>query len=216
MPGSPHGQGRGVLTGLDAVARGLAADETHTGVRDEGVEEPDGVGAAADARDGGVRKSAGALQDLPPGLDPDHPVEVADHGREGVRTRDGAEEVVGVVDVGDPVPERLVDGVLEGAAARLHGDDLGAEHPHTGDVEGLPPGVDLTHVDGALEAEQGTGGRRGHPVLPRPGLGDDPRLAHPPGEKGLAENVVDLVGAGVVEVLALEEHPGATGVFGEP
>ena len=41
-------------------------------------------------------------------------------------------------------------------------------------------------------------------MLARAGLGDDARLAHALGEQRLAEHVVDLVGAGVAEVLALE------------
>ncbi|CAM5312182.1 hypothetical protein SHIRM173S_11306 [Streptomyces hirsutus] len=153
---------------------------------------------------------------LAAGLDADDAVEVAHHAGEGVGSGDGAEEVVRAVDVGDPVAERLVDGVLEGAAAGLHGDDLGAEHAHPGHVEGLALGVDLAHVDGAVEAEQGAGGGGGDAVLAGAGLGDDTGLAHAPGEQGLAEHVVDLVGAGVVEVLALEEDPGTAGVFGEP
>ena len=35
-----------------------------------------------------------------------------------------------------------------------HRDDLGAQQPHPGDVQRLPPGVDLAHVDDALQAEQ--------------------------------------------------------------
>jgi hypothetical protein len=41
-------------------------------------------------------------------------------------------------------------------------------------------------------------------VLAGAGLGDDARLAHAPRQQGLADGVVDLVRAGVVEVLALE------------
>ena len=50
----------------------------------------------------------------------------------------------------------------------------------------------------------GTGGGGGHAVLAGAGLGDHALLAHPQREQRLAERVVDLVGAGVVEVLALE------------
>ncbi len=209
MPGSPGGEGGGVLAGLDAVSRGLAADQADALVGDERVEQADGVGAAADAGDRGVGQAPGALQELAAGLDADDAVEVADHRREGVRSGDGAEQVVGAVDVGDPVAERLVDGVLEGAAAGLHGHDLGAEHPHPGHVQGLAPGVDLAHVDRALQAEQGAGGGGGDAVLSGAGLGDDAGLAHALGEQGLAEHVVDLVRAGVVQVLALEEDPGS-------
>ena len=41
-------------------------------------------------------------------------------------------------------------------------------------------------------------------MLAGPGLGDDPGLAEPPGQERLAERVVDLVRAGVGEVLALQ------------
>ena len=48
-------------------------------------------------------------------------------------------------------------------------------------------------------------GRRGHTAPTRSRLRDDPPLAHALREKHLAERVVDLVGAGVEQVLAL--HP---------
>ena len=120
------------------------------------------------------------------------------------------------VDVGHPVAHRLVDRVLERARAGGHRDDLGAEQPHPGDVERLPAGVLLAHVDDALEAEQRARGRGGDAVLAGAGLGDHPRLAHALGEQRLAEHVVDLVRAGVVEVLALEQDPRAAGVLAEP
>ncbi len=47
------------------------------------------------------------------GLLADDLLEVAHHGRERMRSRDRAEQVVRVFDVGDPVAQRLVDGVLE-------------------------------------------------------------------------------------------------------
>ncbi len=95
------------------------------------------------------------------------------------------------------------------------GDDLGAEDLHPGDVEGLALGVDPAHVDAALQAHEGGRGGRGDAVLAGAGLGDDPGLAHPLGEQRLGEDVVDLVRAGVVEVLALEDDARPTGVGGE-
>ena len=47
-------------------------------------------------------------------------------------------------------------------------------------------------------------------------LGDDPRLAHPPRQQHLAQRVVDLVGAGVVQVLALEVDLAPPQCCGEP
>ena len=54
------------------------------------------------------------------------------------------------------------------------------------------------------------------PCWPAPVSAMTRRLAHPLGEQRLAQHVVDLVRAGVVEVLALEQDPGAAGVRGEP
>jgi hypothetical protein len=130
----------------------------------------------------------------------DHALELPHDLREGVGATHGADQVVGRVDRGDPVAHGLVHGVLERARARAHRDDLGAEQLHASHVEGLSPGVDLAHVDGALQAEQGRGGRGGDTVLARARLGDHPSLAHADGEQRLAEHVVDLVRARVVEV----------------
>ena len=53
-------------------------------------------------------------------------------------------------------------------------------------------------------------------VLAGAGLGDDPGLAHAPGEQDLAQAVVDLVRAGVVQLVALEVDLGAAEMLGQP
>ena len=68
----------------------------------------------------------------------------------------------------------------------LTGIDLGAEQAHARDVERLALGVDLAHVDRALEAEQGRRGGGRHAVLAGAGLGDHARLAEALGEQRLA------------------------------
>ena len=50
-------------------------------------------------------------------------------------------------------------------------------------------------------------------VLPGAGLGDDTFFAHPAGQQGLADGVVDFVRARVVEVFALEVDFGAAQLF---
>src|SRR3712207_9214218 len=65
-------------------------------------------------------------------------------------------------------------------------------------------GVLLAHVDRAGQPHEGRRGGGRDAVLAGPGLGDDPLLADPLGQQRLAQHVVDLVRAGVVEVLALE------------
>ena len=78
------------------------------------------------------------------------------------------------------------------------------EQAHAIDVGLLARDVHLAHVDHALQPEARGHGRGGHAVLAGAGLGDDAGLAHAPGQQRLADGVVDLVRAGVVEVLALE------------
>jgi hypothetical protein len=139
----------------------------------------------------------------------DDALEVADDHREGVRADDGAEDVVGVLAGGHPVAHGFVGGILERARAGIDLDDAGAEHAHADDVQALAPGIFRAHVDIALEAEVRSGGGAGDAVLASAGLGDDALLAHASREQRLAEGVVDLVCAGVGEVLALEPQLGA-------
>ena len=83
-------------------------------------------------------------------------LEVAHHGWERMRSCDRAEQIMGVFDVGDPVAQRLVDGVLEDAITQGDFDDLRAKHAHAGNVQRLTAGIDLSHVDAALESQHGT------------------------------------------------------------
>jgi hypothetical protein len=121
-----------------------------------------------------------------------------------VWARDRAEEIIGVLNVLHPVANGFVDGVLEGPGAAGDGDDFGAEEPHPEDVKSLPAHVLLAHVDNALHAEQGGHSGRGDAMLPRSGFGQKARLSHPFRQQPLPQGVVDLVRAGVVEVLPLE------------
>ena len=62
----------------------------------------------------------------------------------------------------------------------------------------------------------GTGGRGCHAVLPGAGFGNHTAFAHPQGEERLAERVVDLVGARVIQILALEPDLCAAALLGQP
>ena len=118
-----------------------------------------------------------------------------------------ADDVVRGRHVGDPVAQRLVGRVLERAGARLDRHHRRAEQLHPVDVERLARDVLGAHVHHALEPEARADRGGGDAVLSRAGLGDDAPLAHPEREQRLADRVVDLVRAGVVQVLALEHAP---------
>src|SRR5581483_8728009 len=102
-----------VFAGLQAAARGFDADEAHGRIVDEIAEQADGVAAAANAGHGVVWQTSFALKKLLLGLAADDALEVAHHGRVGVRAHGAADEVVGGLYVGDPVAHGLIDGVLE-------------------------------------------------------------------------------------------------------
>ena len=145
-----------------------------------------------------------ALEQLLARLAADHRLELAHEL--GVRRRADAraDHVVRRLDVRDPVADRLARRLLQRPRAELDRLDRRAEEAHPLDVGRLPAHVLRAHVDDALEPEAGAGGRRRDAVLAGAGLGDDAALAEPPREHDLAERVVDLVRARVVQVLALE------------
>ena len=162
-----------------------------------------------------VGSLAFGFQNLLARLFADDAVEVAHHGGIRMRAEDAAEQVVRGADVGDPVAHGLVDGVFEGARAGVDAADFGAEQTHAEDVELLAAHVFGAHVDDAFESEERADGGGGDAVLAGAGFGDDAVLAHAAREQGLADAVVDLVGAGVEQVFALEVDLGAAEFFGE-
>ena len=200
-------ESRCMATGFDAVACRFEADQPGIRIVDERVKDTDRIRTTTDARCDGIRQPARLRLDLRTRLEPDHPLEIAHHRRKRMGPSRGAEAVVRVVGVGDPVPEGLVDRVLQRLGAGLDRHHLRAKQPHPRDVEGLTCGVDRTHVDDALQTQQCTGRRSGHPVLARTRLRDHPRLAHLLRQQRLTEHIVDLVRSGVVEVFSLQEEP---------
>mmetsp|Transcript_24392 Transcript_24392/g.58134 ORF Transcript_24392/g.58134 Transcript_24392/m.58134 type:complete len:239 (-) Transcript_24392:481-1197(-) len=198
------GERRSMLICVHAKPGSLHAIQLNILILHKLVEEPHRIGSAPDAGNEHVGFSSPLLHALPPRLLPNHGMEVPDHHGKRVGPCDRAEDVVRVLHIGDPVADGLRRGVLERGGARVDRADLCAEEAHAEHVEGLPLHVLCAHVDDALEPEASADGRRGYAVLPCAGLRDDPLLSHAEAQQRLPEGVVDLVGAGVVEVLALE------------
>ena len=118
-------------------------------------------------------------------------------------------------DVLDPVAHRLVDRVLQRPRPRVHGNHLRPEQPHPGNVRRLARHVDRAHVDAAGDSEARRGRRGRDPVLAGAGLRDHAALSHPRREQHLAQTVVELVGAGVEEILALKSDRGPASALRE-
>ena len=176
------------------------------GTVDEPAEDAGRVGATAHAGHHHVGVAAEQFAALAPRLIADDPVELAHHPGIRMRAHHRAEAVVGPLHGGHPVAQRLVDGVLEGAAAGGDGVHLGTQQAHAEHVQLLPGHIHLAHVHRAVHPQQRRRGRCGHAVLAGAGLGHEAGLAHALGQERLSQHVVDLVGAGVVEILPLEQQ----------
>ena len=191
----------------DAAPGGLDPDQAHVRVVEEAVEDADRVGAAADGRDHRLGKATFRREVLLARLAADHGLQLGDE----LRIRRGpdarADQIVRRLDVGDPVADRLARRLLQRLRAEVDADDLRAEQVHPLDVGPLPAHVLLAHVDDALEPEARADGGGRDAVLARARLRDDAMLAEPAREHRLAERVVQLVRAGVEEILALQIDP---------
>ena len=198
-------QRRRVFAAVHAFTGGFDTDQPRGFVGDVGVEDAHGVAAAADAGNHRVGLfAAGHFGHLYQAFLADHALEVAHHHRVGMRAGDRADDVEGVVDIGDPVAHGLVECVFERLAARFDRHHGGAQQFHAVDIGALALDVFAAHVDHTFQAITRADRGGGHAVLSGAGLGDDARLAHAFGQHGLADGVVDLVRTRVVEVFTLE------------
>ena len=180
------------------------------------MKQADGVRPAADAGDQCIRQPALGLEDLLLRLAADDRLEIAHQHRIRMRPRGRADHIERRRDIGYPIAQRFVHRILQRARARRHRHDLRAEQLHAEHVGLLPLDIGLAHENHAWQAEPRAYCCGGDPVLPRARLGDDAGLAHPPRKKNLADAVVDLVRAGVVELVALEVDFRPAEMFGQP
>ena len=110
---------------------------------------------------------------------------------------------MGVINTTGPLPHGLADRVLQGGGSGGDRDNLRSQQTHPVYVQGLPPGV-LPHEHHARHPHEGGSGGGGHAVLSGAGLGDEPGFSHLFRQQRLAQYVVDLMGAGVVQIFPLE------------
>ena len=214
-PERTAGKTRCVLAALDAVSARLHSVHLHGRIVEELVEQAHCVRTAAHAGDQGVGQPALQLHDLLFCFPADDGLEIPHHHRERMGAVDRAEHIVGVRNVRDPVAHGLVDGVLERPAPRIHRANGRSEELHAKDVQGLARHVVGSHVDFAIETEHGRGGCRRNAVLAGAGLRDDAGLAHAFRQQHLGKGIVDLVGAGMVQVFPFEVYFCAAQMVGQ-
>src|SRR6187399_952249 len=83
--GGPSGEARSVLPRFDAAPAGLDAHETNAPIRNEGIEDPHGVTAPANAGDHDGRQRSELIQALRARFATDHRLELPDHQRVWMR-----------------------------------------------------------------------------------------------------------------------------------
>ena len=100
--------------------------------------------------------------------------------------------------------ESGIDRLFQGLKPVSHRDDICAEDLHARHVRRLFRDIDLAHVNITLQAEIRGGRRKCHAMLPGTGLGDQFLLAHEFCKKSLPHAVIELMSAGMIQILALE------------
>src|SRR5690348_4258227 len=209
-------QTRRVLAQRVSASTGFGAHHLHIRIAQKRVKQSNRIGSAAHARDQAIRQPVFRAHNLFARFLADHFVEVAHDLGVGMRTQDGPEQVVRIVNVGDPIAHRLVDRVLERLAAGIDANYLRTEQPHSHHVEPLALHVFRAHVHRARKAEPRRYGCGRYAVLARAGLRDHARLAHADRKQSLAKAVIDLVCARVKQVFAFQINSRAAKLRRQP
>ncbi len=198
-------QRRRVLAAVHAFTSGFNANQSCLLEGNVGVKNAHRIRAAAHTRQHGIGLSAQMhTRHLCDAFFADHALEIAHHHRIRMRPGHGADDVESVFYIRHPIAQGFVECVFQGAAARFDRHHSGTQQFHAVDIRALAFHVFAAHVHHTLQTIAGTNGGGGNAVLSGTGFSDHARLAHAFGQHGLADGVVDFVGAGVVEVFALQ------------
>ena len=177
-PLPPGGERGGGITAVNPPARCLGANELNFLILNEMVERASRIRSTAHAGDDHIRKAVFGGQHLLFDFLRDHGLEIAHNRGERMRTHNRANAVVGIIPAARPLPECLRGGVLERASAGRNRHYLRSQKPHSVDIERLPAGIFLSHIDHAVHTKKGRRRRRRHPVLARAGLRNQTGLPH--------------------------------------
>ena len=124
--------------------------------------------------------------------------------------------VIGGINVGDPVTQRFVHSVFQRAVALLDRAHFGAQQLHPEHIGFLALDIFSAHIDDAFHTKARAHGSHSNTVLPRTCLGNNALLAHPARQQNLAQAIVDLMRAGVIQFIAFEVNLRAAKVTRQP
>ena len=115
----------------------------------------------------------------------------------------GADAIECVAHIGHPIAQRVIHRVFQGAAAAGHGHNLGPQQFHAEHIGRLTLDIMGAHIDHAFQPEFRADSRRGNAVLASTCFRDDAGLAHATRQNDLAQDIVDLMRACMVQLVAL-------------
>ena len=193
-----------MFTAFNTVAATLDTIHGNAGILQERIEQPYRIGTATHTGDQPIRQAAGLLQYLCARFAADDGLEIAHHGRVGMRPGYGTDNVEGVIDIGHPVAHGLVKCILQRSGTRLDRDHFGAQQAHAVNVDGLALDILAPHVHNALHTQTRSNSRRCHAVLPGAGFRNHAFLAQTFSEQRLAYRIVYLVRTGMVEIFPFQ------------
>jgi hypothetical protein len=110
-----------------------------------------------------------------------------------VRAGYGAEQIVSGVDICNPISQRFIDCVFQGATSGFHGYNLCTQKFHARHIECLAFCVNFTHVNDTLKPKERSRRSRGDTVLTSAGFSDYALLAHALCKQSLPKHVIDFV-----------------------
>ena len=198
------------VVGVPTVSASLGEHDAHPFVIRIMVDSAGGIAATADAGDEVVGIiAARLLLQLPFQLFRNNALHTRHQVRIRVRPHRRTDYVERVGRMTAPVADGFAAGIGERHVARPHGMHRRAEHLHTLYIRVLSFNVGSTHENLTLHTHQRTNCCGSHTMLTGTSLCDDARLAHAACQQNLSDSVVDLVRAGVVQVLALQEQTAA-------
>ena len=168
------------------------------------MEQANRVRSSANCRYQQIGQAIDTRQHLRARFLADDALEIANKFGIWVWARGSADDVECIVDIGDPVAQPFVHGILQRACTARDRNDFRAQQTHAEHIWLLPFNVLRTHVNKARQAKACANSGRRNAMLASTCFCDDPRFAHTNGKQNLANAVVDLVRTSVVQFVALE------------